>query len=343
MSAHQKPYTLEFLAGVIDAKIQGDGSLVVERLNTLQDASSKELAFLANPKYLKYLETTKAAAVILTEDSASDFSGNALICSDPYLAYAKLTAVFAKPIDRSQGVHATAVVHPSVTLASDVVVGPNAIIGAGSTIADGTVIGAGCSIAEDVSIGANCLLHPNVSVYDDVDIGDDCIIHSGAVIGSDGFGFAPSKEGWVKIHQLGSVSIGDRVEIGSGTTIDRGAIGNTQIANGVIIDDQVHIAHNVKIGENTAIAGCVGIAGSTEIGANCTIAGMAGVNGHITITDNVHIAGMAMVSKSITKPGAYSSATPIDEVGVWRKNAARFHQLDKMARRLSALEKSSKS
>ena len=341
MSQFKPPYTLNQLAEYIDAKVIGDGNKAVLRLNTLQDAGSDELSFLANPKYAKYLADGSAGAVLLREQDATGFSGNALVCADPYLAYARLSALFA-PEKPCSGVHPTAHLDSTVKLGGNVTVGCNSSVGANSSIGDDVVIGAGCHIGDHVSIAKGTRLHSNVTLYDGVTIGESCLMNSGVVVGSDGFGYAPSPEGWVKIHQLGSVVVGDRVEIGAGTTIDRGALGDTRIGDGVIIDNQVQIAHNVVIGSNTAIAGCVGIAGSTEIGERCTIAGGVGISGHLNVIDDVHIAAMTLVSKSITKAGAYASATTVDDMARWKKNAARFHQLDKLARRLSALEKSDK-
>ena len=213
------------------------------------------------------------------------------------------------------------------------------VIDAGADIGPNVVLGANCVIGERCRIGAGTRLHASVVLYRDVTIGEHCTLHANAVLGADGFGFAPSPEGWQKIHQLGGVRIGNRVEIGACTTIDRGALEDTVVEDGAIIDNLVQIAHNCHIGKNTAIAGCTGLAGSTIIGANCTLAGGVGVVGHVEICDNVHITGMTMVTKSITEPGSYSSGTPMASTRDWKRSAVRFAQLDSIQKRLAGLEK----
>jgi len=332
-------WTLQSLADRIGAELDGDADLEVVGINTLQQAQSSELTFLANPSYQRYLGETQAAAVILKPAQASLYSGNKLLSDNPYLAYARLSALFDPAPKSASGVHPSAVVDASVVLGDNVSIGANASVGAGVVIGAHTSIGAGCHIGENSVIGEHSKLYANVTLYHGVSIGDQVTLHSGCVIGADGFGFAPSAAGWVKVHQLGAVVIDDRVEVGACTTIDRGALDDTVIGSGVIIDNKVQIAHNVKIGENTAIAGCTGIAGSTTIGRNCTIAGAVSIIGHLTIADGVHISVDTLVNKSITEPGSYSSGTVAAPTKVWRRNAVRFGQLDQMAARLSALEK----
>jgi UDP-3-O-[3-hydroxymyristoyl] glucosamine N-acyltransferase len=338
-SDKKRQYRLQDLASFLGADLVGDPECTIIGLNTLQDATAGQLAFLANPVYQKYLATTQASAVIIHPKQADAFDGNKLIIGNPYLAYARLTERFTPPLAQAAGIHPTASVDPGADVAADAVIGANAVIEAGAKIGAGAVVGAGSYVGVDSMIGAGTQLHANVSVYHGVSIGSNGIFHSGSVIGADGFGFAPSDQGWVKIHQLGGVIIGDNVEVGAGTTIDRGALDDTVIADGVILDNQVQIAHNVRLGENTAIAGCVAVAGSTHIGKNCTIGGKAGIIGHLQITDNVHVTAMTLVTKSIKEPGSYSSGTGVDKTETWRKNAARFAQLDKLARRLAKLEK----
>lgn len=335
----QRVWTLQTLAELIDAQCVGAADCLITGLNTLQNASSGELAFLANPAYQKYLSTTKASAVILRSEAAKVYTGNKIISDNPYLSYARLSKIVDSAPQESPGIHPTASVHETASIADDVSIGPNATIAAGVELAEGVVIGAGCCIGADTSIGARSRLNANVTIYHGVTIGSDVILHSGCVIGADGFGFAPSDVGWVKIHQLGGVMIGNRVEIGACTTVDRGALDDTIIADGAIIDNQVQIAHNVNIGENTAIAGCTGIAGSTVIGRNCTIAGAACIAGHLTIADGVHISAVTFVNKSITEPGSYSSGTLATSTAIWRRNAVRFGQLDRIANRLAMVEK----
>ena len=337
-------YTLKQIAEYLGASVEGDETHQITSLATLEAANSQQLSFLANPKYKKYLHVTQAGGVLLRKEHAVDFVGNAIVSQDPYLDYAKITAFFVAAVQRSgQYIHPSAVIADDVTLPQNIAIGPNAVIESGCTIGEFSDIGAGTCLGSNVTVGEHCLIHANVSIYASSVIGSHCIIHSGAVIGADGFGFAPSEQGWQKIYQLGRVILGNAVEIGASATIDRGALADTIIHNGVKIDNQVQIAHNVQIGENTAIAASTAIAGSTIIGKNCTIAGCAGIVGHIEITDNVHISGMTMVSKSIKCSGSYSSGVPMSETAKWRKNAARFHQLDQLARQIKKNSKSGTS
>ncbi len=338
-AATKKQFRLQDLASIVDAKLVGDADCLISGLNTLQNAKSGELAFLANPTYQKYLATTAASAVIIHPKQADDYSGNKLILANPYAGYACLTSTFTNLPSATAGIHPSAVFSAQAVVASDATIAALAVIEDGAVIESAAVIGPGCVVGSDSIIGEGTRLHANVTIYHGVSIGKHCILHSGCVIGADGFGFAPSAKGWVKIHQLGGVVIGDNVEVGAGTTIDRGALDNTTIGNGVILDNQIQIAHNVQIGDNTAIAGMVGVAGSTTIGKNCTIAGKVCIAGHLTIVDGVHVTAMSLVSKSIVEAGSYSSGTGLDASAQWRKNAVRFNQLDKLARRLAELEK----
>jgi UDP-3-O-[3-hydroxymyristoyl] glucosamine N-acyltransferase len=334
-----KGYTLQALADFLGCDLQGDPHCTISRLNTLQTAVEGEIAFLASAAYARYLPGTAASAVILRRQDAETFNGNCLITANPYLAYARLSVLFDRSYEVHPNIHTTAVIAPSAILGSGVNIGANAVIGEGAVIGDHAFIGSGTVLGQDVVIGDGCYLHANVCLYHGVSLGRHVIVHSGAVIGADGFGFANDHGAWVKIRQLGSVEIGDNVEIGANTTIDRGALGNTKIGHGVIIDNLVQIAHNVEVGDNSALAGCVGIAGSSKIGKNCVLAGGVGVVGHIELCAGVTITACTMVTKSITEPGVYSSGTPFTESARWRKNAVRFNQLDEMAKRLSSLEK----
>ncbi len=326
------------IARHIGAEVRGDAALPIARLNTLKDAGPEDLAFLANPAYRGQLATTRAAAVILTAVDAGGFPGTVLIAADPYLAYARATALFDDTPRSAPGVHPSAVVDPaaridpSAAIGAQVVIGPGAVVGADSWIGPGTSIGA------ETRIGARCRIAANVSIYHRVRIGDEVVIHSGAVLGADGFGFANDGGRWIKIHQLGGLVIGDRVEIGACTTIDRGALGDTVIEAGVILDNHVQIGHNVRLGENTAMAAYAGIAGSATIGRNCIFAGQAGAVGHVTICDNVVAMARCTLSKDIHRPGSYSADLLMEETPRWRRNAARFRQLDDIARRLKKLE-----
>ncbi|MDD7805001.1 MAG: UDP-3-O-(3-hydroxymyristoyl)glucosamine N-acyltransferase [Endozoicomonas sp. (ex Botrylloides leachii)] len=333
-------YTLAELANYIGASLQGDGQKVITGLKTLQDAGVDDLSFLANPAYTRYLLVTQAGAVIISPDDAPSYEGNALVMDNPYLGYAKISHLFDPDKGVAEGIHQTAVISPSAVIDKTAAIGANVVIEADVVISAGVRIDAGVVVGHDSVLGKNTHLARNVTICHGVSIGQRVIIHAGSVVGSDGFGNARSGQHWNKIAQIGGVIIGDDVEIGSCTCIDRGALDNTVIMDGARIDNLIQIAHNVVIGKNTAIASCAGISGSTRIGHNCTIGGGAGFAGHLDIADNVHIAGMAMVTRSIDTPGAYASGTGFMDAKEWRKNAVRFRQLNAMAKRLEKLEKS---
>jgi UDP-3-O-[3-hydroxymyristoyl] glucosamine N-acyltransferase len=332
-------YTLGDLAERLGAELRGDSALQVSGLATLQEAGPEQLSFLANAQYRKFLAATRAGAVLLTAEDAQDYVGVALIVANPYLAYARLSHLFERRPRASIGVHPSAVVDPSAKIDPSARIGAQVVIEADSWIGPDVEIGAQSLIGARCRIGAGGRLAARVTLCHDVVIGNRVVIQPGAVIGGEGFGFAKEQGSWVKIAQLGGVRIGDDVEIGANTTIDRGAISDTVIGNGVKLDNQIMIAHNVQIGDNTAMAGCSGISGSTKIGRNCMIAGGAGLVGHIEVCDNVFITGMTMVTRSITEPGSYSSGTAMQTASEWRKSAARIRHLDDMARRLQQVEK----
>jgi UDP-3-O-[3-hydroxymyristoyl] glucosamine N-acyltransferase len=333
-------YSLGEIAAFLNAELRGDADVRISGLNSLDRAESGDLAFLANPKYISQLTNTRAGAVILAADQADSFSGNSLVLNNPYLGYARISAWFNRTPIPSGNIHSSAVIHPSVDLKDNVSIGPNVVVD------EGAVIGSGCSIAANSFIGsrsvlgADCLIAANVSVYHDVVMGDEVTVHSGSVIGADGFGFAPNGEGgWQKIYQLGGVRIGDRVEIGACSTVDRGALEDTVVGNSVIIDNHVQIAHNCVVGDGTAMAAFSGLAGSVKLGRNCVLAGYATVSGHLSICDNVTLTAHAYVTKSIVEPGSYSSSTtPMMESLQWRKTAVRIGQLEDIVRRLKILE-----
>ena len=335
----KKSYSLAELAQYIDAELVGDPNHHVSAFASLQSAQAHDISFIASPAYARYLATSDAGAVILNHEQATLFAGNKLVVANPYVGYARLTRLFDHSRTEVAGVHPSAVIGDGVMLGENVSIAPHAVVGKGVSLGDGVVVGPGTVIGEDTIIGNNTRFMANVTIYHGISIGSDCIIHSGSVIGADGFGFAPNGKEWIKIHQLGSVIIGNRVEIGACSTVDRGALGNTVLDDGVIIDNLVHIAHNVRLGKNCAMAATSAIAGSTTVGENCTFAGGVGVVGHIDIGDNIHFTGMTMVSSSLSEPGSYSSGTPISTTKEWRKNAVRFRQLDAIAARLSRLEK----
>lgn len=336
-------YSLGELADTLDVVLSGgDPQQRVTGLATLATAGPQQLSFLANSKYLGQLRSTRAAAVILHPGQATQCPVACLQADNPYLTFARASALFVTTTPPVPGIHPTAVVSAQAQVHASAAIGPHAVVDAGSRIDADAVIGAHVAIGENCVIGAGCQLHAHAVLYHGVQLGRGCVIHSHAVLGADGFGYAPGPEGWVKIHQLGGVCLGDRVEVGAGTTIDRGALDDTVIEDGAIIDNLVQIAHNCHIGKNTAIAGCTGLAGSTIIGANCTLAGGVGVVGHVEICDNVHITGMTMVTKSIRQPGSYSSGTPMSTTRDWRRNAVRFAQLESIQQRLSVMEKAAK-
>jgi UDP-3-O-[3-hydroxymyristoyl] glucosamine N-acyltransferase len=315
----------------------GQGEQLITRIAPLETAKAGEVAFLSNPKYQAQLAATNATAVILAPTMADACPVAAIVATDPYLYFARLAQLLSPKIPAPVGIH------PSATVMSElpghVSVGAGAYIGANVRIGDGTVIGANAVVGSGVTIGAGCRLYPHSTIYYGCRIGARVIVHAGAVIGADGFGFAREKDGsWVKIPQTGIVIVGDDVEIGACTTIDRGALADTIIENGVKLDNQIQIAHNVRIGEHTAIAGCVAIAGSTTIGSRCTIGGSTSIVGHLNIADGVHISAGTFISKSLNKPGAYTGTVPFMEHDEWLKNFARLRHLDNMADRIRALE-----
>ncbi|GLX77187.1 UDP-3-O-acylglucosamine N-acyltransferase [Thalassotalea insulae] len=331
-------YTLLEIAEQIGATVKGDANVSVNSLATLSRASSGQIAFLSNAKYRQQLGATNASAVILSPDCLDDCPTNALVMENPYMGYALVAQLLDTTPRPSAGIHPSAVIEPSAIIGQNVTIGANAVIEAGAELADGVAIGPGCFIGQHARIGSNTKLWANVSVYHQVVIGCDCLIQANTVIGSDGFGYANQGGQWLKIPQLGAVVIGDRVEIGASTTIDRGALDDTVIKDGVILDNQIQIAHNVVIGENTAMAACSVIAGSTEIGKNCTIAGMVGINGHIKVTDNCVFTGFAMVTKNINESGVYSSGLPVQSNKEWQKANARIRKLDSTNKKIKALE-----
>ncbi|MDH4288374.1 MAG: UDP-3-O-(3-hydroxymyristoyl)glucosamine N-acyltransferase [Aquincola sp.] len=318
------PLTVADIVSRLGGECVGDGAIVIDGIAPLDLAGHSQISFLAHPRYRAQLGSSRAGCVIvapaLRDDAAA--RGTAIVVPDPYLYYARLSRSWAERTGHApQGVHPSAVIEPGACIAAD------ASVGALSFVGRDAVIGAGTRIAARVTIGERCV------------IGARCIVHSGAVIGADGFGFAPHDGQWEKIAQLGSVRIGDDVEIGANTCIDRGALGDTVIEDGVKLDNLIQIGHNVRVGAHTAMAGCVGVAGSAKIGSFCTVGGGAIVLGHLELADHVHITAASVVSRSILKPGQYSGMFPIDDNASWEKNAATLRQLHALRERLRALEK----
>lgn len=334
-----EPRSLKVLADLIGARLQGDPDCLIYGIASLENAKQGQLSFLSNQQYKKYLASTHASAVILSPEDAKGCPVHSLISDNPRLSLVKVVKLFAKTAKPSGKIHPTAIVGENCVIPASVSIGPYVVIGNGVVMGDQVVVEAGCAIGDDCRIGNDTTLKARVTLYSKVQIGERTLIHSGTVIGSDGFGFANQAGNWIKMPHIGGVWIGDDVEIGANTTIDRGFLEDTTIGNGVIIDNLVQIGHNVSIGARTAIAGCVGIAGSTTIGEGCLIGGASCIAGHIQIADQVHITATSAVNHSIEEKGVYASGLPAKPVQVWRKNVARFNFLDNMAKRLRALEK----
>lgn len=332
-------YRLGDIASELGAELRGSPDTEVRGLATLQAAVPGEVAFLANPSYARYLADTRASAVIVSPSVADQCPTDVLLLDNPYLGYARLSHWFDPAPVPQPGLHASAVVDSSAQVSRSASIGPQAVIEGEAVIGDHVVIGAGCFVGARSIIGEQSVLRPRVTLAHDIVLGKRCHILSGAVIGSDGFGFAHEKGAWHRIAQLGRVVLGNDVEVGANTTIDRGALDDTIIGNGVKLDNLIQIAHNVSIGDHSAMAAMVGIAGSTRIGSHCVFGGASGVAGHLKIADQVHLTGMTLVTGDIREPGVYSSGTSADTNRQWRKNAVRFRQLDAMARRLKELEK----
>ncbi|HEY5720413.1 MAG TPA: UDP-3-O-(3-hydroxymyristoyl)glucosamine N-acyltransferase, partial [Gammaproteobacteria bacterium] len=315
------------------------GARVVDTVAPLQSAGPGAVSFLAQPAHRRHLAGTRAGAVILAAADADACPAVALVSGNPYATYARVAQLLYPAPRAARGIHPSAVVGADCVLGAEVSVGPHAVLEAGCRLADGVEVGPGCVVGAGVEIGAGTRLVANVVLGAGVRLGARVLVQPGAVIGADGFGFANEAGRWVKIPQLGAVVIGDDVEVGANTTIDRGALEDTVIADGVKLDDQIMVAHNVRIGRDSALAGCVGIAGSAVIGERCTVGGGVGITGHIELADDVHVTGMSFVSHAVAQPGVYSSGMPLMENRTWRKNMARLKQLDELARRLAALER----
>ncbi len=329
------------LARQAGARLIGDADCGITGLSVLQEAKSGSISFLSNSKYRKYLKTTKASAVILEQKFLDECPTNALVSDNPYLVFAKIAQLIAPLPEKKAGRHVSAIVASSACIDVSASIGPGVVIEDDAVIGAGVDIGAGCVIGKGCQIGDDSRLVTNVTLCHGVTIGSRVLIHPGAIIGSDGFGLANDNGVWIKVPQLGSVCVGDDVEIGANTTIDRGAINDTLIGDGVKLDNQIQIAHNVEIGAHTAIAACVGVAGSTRIGKQCTLAGGVGVVGHLEIADNVHFSAQTLVTRSFTEPGYFSGNLPAVPNSVWRKSIARIRQLEDIAQRVRHLEKQS--
>ena len=332
-------YTLAELAARFGGEVYGDELVSISQVASLTHATQHQIAFLANLKYREQVSASHAGALILGRDMVDASDKPRIVTDHPYTYFAKVSTLFNPPELGEIGIHPSAVVHPDATIGSEVRIAANAVVERNAVIGSGSSIGAGSVIGAETVIGCDALIYANVTVYHRCVIGDRVILHSGCVIGADGFGLAPDAGRWLKIPQIGRVVIGNDVEIGANTTVDRGALDDTVIYDGVKLDNQIQVAHNVHIGEHTAIAACTGIAGSAHIGAHCTIGGAAMIFGHIEIADRVNISTNTLITKSLPKPGTYTSALPFSEHSEWLKNAVQMRHLDSMAKRLRAMEK----
>ncbi len=334
---------VEELAPELLLELQVDPELVIERLAPIDTAGPADLAFVSHIKYLNKLASSAAACVIVSPAlrEAAMARGACIVAADPYLYFAKLTQRWKQLHQPALGphIHASAVVDPSASVAADVSIGPFAYVGPGARLDEGVRLGAHAIVAKGARVGAGSRLAERVTLGEDCSLGQRCLVHSGAVIGADGFGFAPNAGRWEKIEQLGAVRIGHDVEIGANTCIDRGALEDTVIEDGVKLDNLVQIGHNVHIGAHTALAGCAGVAGSAHIGAHCTVGGGAVVLGHLKLADHVHVSAASVVTRSLLKAGHYSGIFPIDDNAAWEKNAASLKQLHALRDRLRQLEK----
>jgi UDP-3-O-[3-hydroxymyristoyl] glucosamine N-acyltransferase len=334
--------TLGELTDALGGERLGPPELPLSRLGPLQGATPDTIAFLANPRYRTQLAHTHAGCIIvapaLREEAAG--RGAAIVTADPYLYFARLTQWWARRVrpEEPRGIHPSAVVDPTARLGDRVSIGALAVVEAHAQIGDDAIVGAQCFVGRGACVGAGTRLHPRVTLAFGCAIGARGMVHSGAVIGADGFGFAPTPDGYVKIEQLGAVRIGDDVEIGANTCIDRGALDDTVIEDGVKLDNLIQIGHNVRVGRDSAMAGCSAVAGSTRIGERCTVGGGAGILGHLTIADDVHISAQSTVSRSISKPGVYTGFFPLDDNRSWEKNAVTLRQLHALRDRVRTLE-----
>ncbi len=332
------------LAGRFDLALRGDPAQAIDGVGTLAGAGPTQLSFLANPKYRGQLAQSAAGLVVMRAADADGHAGNVLVAADPYVAYARIAALFDETPAFDAGIHPSAAVDPAAEVDPGASIGPFVSVGAGSRIAAGARLGPGCVVGEDCEVGAGSVLVARVTLVRRVRLGRRVLVHPGAVLGADGFGIAleraPGGEPhWIKVPQLGGVRVGDDCEIGANTTIDRGALEDTVLEHDVRLDNQIQIAHNVRVGAHTAMAGCVAVAGSATIGRYCMIGGAAGIAGHLEICDRVVVTAMSLVTHSIREPGEYSSGTPLMDSRSWRRNAVRFKQLDALARRVGTPSK----
>ncbi len=331
-------YLLSEIVARLGGRVLGQAGTRVSQVATLETAQSDQIGFLANSRYRGQLTSTHAGAVILGEADAESTELPRIISDNPYAYFARVSALLNPLPQAKPGIHPSAVVGAGARIDATASIAATAVIAEGATIGAFSVIGEGCYIGENAVVGSHARLYPRVVIYHDCVVGDRLIAHSGVVIGADGFGIAMDEGRWLKIPQIGRVVIGDDVEIGANTTIDRGALDDTVIEDGVKLDNQIQVAHNVHIGAHTAIAGCVGIAGSTSIGKHCRIGGSAGILGHLKIADHVEIAAFTLIGKSIREAGSYAGIFPFSRTDEWRKTAAQLRHLDELADKVRSLQ-----
>ena len=345
-----KNVTIAEIAQIVDGEVIGKADTKVNRVASLERAKEQEVSFLTNPSFAEQLNTTRAGCVLLSDtykksdweqvnQSKEGMTSSWVLCKDPYLAYAKIAQLLDTTPLLTENTKSNETIHPSAKVGKNVSFGSGVVVSENCLIGDNVVIGCNSFVGPNSIVGDGTIICPNVTIYHDIKIGNSCLFHAGVVIGSDGFGFANEKGKWIKIPQTGGVVIGDRVEIGANTCIDRGALNDTIISDGVKIDNLCHIAHNVEFGEDSAMAACSGVAGSTKIGSSCTFSGRTSIIGHLDIAAGTHITAGTLVNRSNKEAGVFSSGTGMQENKVWRKNVARFKQLDSMSKKIKELEK----
>ena len=338
-SSSHREYCLGELTKVLGGEVAGDPGVKVRRVGTLENADVNSITFLTDDRFLHRLPTTQAGAVILSARHRNATALPRIVCDNPYAYFAHVSALLNPAARATSGVHPSASVSASAVLGKRVSVGPNTVLGENVHLGDDVVIGANCVLGDGVSLDSETRLESSVTIYHGCRIGARCHFHAGAVIGADGFGIAIENGRWIKVPQVGRVIVGDDVEVGANTTIDRGAIDDTIIEDGVKLDNLIQVAHNVHVGAHTAIAACTGIAGSARIGRRCRIGGAVGIAGHLSIADDVEISAKTFITKSITEPGTYSGGYPFEPNRMWRRNAVQIRHLDELAQTVKQLEK----
>ena len=338
MSSGPRTYRLGEIVARLGGELAGNQDPEILRIATLENAGPGDLSFVSNPRYLKQLGATRASAVILARGQREATRLPRILCDDPYAYYARAAQLLNPDTRPVPGVHPQAVVDPGAQVAASATVGPFCHVGRGAQLGERVVLAPGCVIGEEVKIGEDGRLGPSVTVYARSVIGKRALIHAGVVIGADGFGIAPQGGRWIKIPQTGRVVIGDDVEVGANTTIDRGALDDTVIEDGVKLDNQIQIAHNVRVGAHTAIAAFAGVAGSARIGKHCLIGGAARIMGHIEIVDGVTVTATSFVTKSIRTAGTYTAVLPAEPAREWAKTIANLRSLERLPRRVSGGE-----